>query len=342
MSVYTALVVSLVLVPLTLIVIDLTHLAYWRVKLQSTADALAIGAVAESRNFHIPIPTEFVGYFPVNGFLLNGLHLSNLKPGGIRTAIEPKLERLAALNRDRLGAPVEVRVGEALVLPMGNFISPFMYVQIPVEAEVPLLTPLLGPLLGSDHPHAVRLRAESCAAAWYRPDAWVHRWWDADPETLVKTIDAVINVTDEPHKYYRRINCVEEAADALSLLELVAREHGALDPDAWEFLSQWIGKRQAHREVERARKGLERLPERCGPGDPCVEGSRSSIERWTRDTVERRRAEEEEARARRGRPEGGRTGRTKKGRAGRWAAGRTGRRLSLSAGKRAPAPGASA
>ena len=40
-SVYVALVVSLVLVPLTLIVIDLTVLAYWRAKLRSTADALA-------------------------------------------------------------------------------------------------------------------------------------------------------------------------------------------------------------------------------------------------------------------------------------------------------------
>lgn len=298
MSVYVALAVSLVLVPLTLIVIDLTMLAYWRVKLRSTADALAIGAVVESREFHIPIPTEFAGYFPVNGFLINALHLSNLKPGGIRTEIEPKLQRLAELNRDGIGAQVEVRVGEAWVWPMGNFISPFMYVQIPVEAEVPLLTPFLGPLLGSDHPNAVTLRAESCAAAWYRPDAWVHRWWDADPDTLVKTIDAVINVTDEPQKYYRLINCVDEAADVFSLLEIVASEHLAQDPEALELLGQWIGRRPPQREVVRTRRGLERLPERCGYGDPCVDGSRASVEQWTRSIEERLKAEEEAARAR--------------------------------------------
>ncbi|BAD39388.1 hypothetical protein [Symbiobacterium thermophilum] len=297
-SVYVALVVSLVLVPLTLIVIDFTTLAYWRAKLQGTADALAIGAVLETREFHIPIPTEFVGYFPVNGFLINALHLSNLKPGGVHTRVEPKLERLVELNRDRMGAQVEVRAGDARVLPAGNFLSPFMYVHIPVEAEVPLLTPLLGTLLGSDHPNRVTLRAESCAAAWYRPDAWVHRWWDADPETLVKTIDAVINVTDEPQKYYRLINCVDEAADVLSLLEIVAREHLARDPEAREFLEQWMGNRPQPREMQRARKGLERLPERCGPDDPCVDGSRESIEEWARSTVERRRAEEEEAKKR--------------------------------------------
>lgn len=296
-SVYVALVVSLVLVPLTLMVIDLTVLAYWRAKLRSTADALALAAVVESREFHIPIPTEFVGYFPVNGFLLNALHLSNLRPGGLRTPVEPKLERLAELNHDRAGLQVRVRTGEALVLPMGNFISPFMYVQIPVEAEVPLLTPL-GAVLGSDRPDAVTLRAESCAAAWYRPDAWVHRWWDADPETLVKTIDAVINVTDEPQKYYRLINCVDEPSDVFALLEVVAQEHLALDPEAVAFLHEWLGSRPAQREVVRARRGLERLPERCGPGDPCVDGSRESIEQWTRSTVEQRRAEEEEARRR--------------------------------------------
>jgi len=296
-SVYVALVASLILVPLALMLIDLTMLAYWRTKLRSTADALAIGAVVESREFHIPIPTEFVGYFPVNGFLINALHLSNLKPGGFRTPVEPKLERLAELNRDRTGPQVEVRVGEALVLPMGNFISPFMYVQIPVEAEVPLLTPL-GALLGSDRPNTVTLRAESCAAAWYRPDAWVHRWWDADPDTLVKTIDAVINVTDEPQKYYRLINCVDEPSDVLSLMEVVAQEHLALDTEAMEFLQQWMGNRPRQPETERARRGLERLPERCEPGDPCIDGSRASTERWIRSTEERRRAEAEEAQRR--------------------------------------------
>lgn len=297
-SVYVALVTSLILVPLVMMLIDFTLLAYWRTKLRSTADALAIGAVAESREFHIPIPTEFVGYFPVNGYLLNTIHLSNLEPGGFHTGLEPKLQRLAELNRDRIGPQVEARVGEALVLPLGNFISPFMYVQVPVEAEVPLLTPVLGPLLGSEKPHSVTLRAESCAAAWYRPDAWVHRWWDADPDTLVKTIDAVVNVTDEPQKYYRLINCVDEGSDLFSLAEVVLAEHLKLNPEVREILDEWAGGKRQSKEVKRAQDGMRDLPERCGPGDPCVGADRESIERWTRDTSERRKAEEEAERAR--------------------------------------------
>lgn len=297
-SVYVALVTSLVLVPVVMMLIDFTLLAYWRTKLRSTADALAIGAVAESREFHIPIPTEFVGYFPVNGYLLNTIHLTNLDPGGFRTRLGPELQHLAGLNRDRVGPQVEVRVGEARVLPLGNFISPFMYVQIPVEAEVPLLTPLLGPLLGSDKPQSVTLRAESCAAAWYRPDAWVHRWWDADLDTLVKTIDAVVNVTDEPQKYYRLVNCVDEGSDLFSLAEVVLAEHLMLNPEVREILSEWVGGKRQSKEVKRAREGMRNLPERCGPGDPCVNPDRESIERWGRDTTERRRAEEEAERAR--------------------------------------------
>lgn len=102
-SVYVALVTSLVLVPLVMMVVDFTLIAYWRTKLRSIADALAIGAVLESREFHIPIPTDFVSGFPVNGYLLNAIHLSNLEPGGFRTGLEPKLRRLAELNRDRVG-----------------------------------------------------------------------------------------------------------------------------------------------------------------------------------------------------------------------------------------------
>ncbi|MEW8978488.1 MAG: hypothetical protein AB2385_08805 [Symbiobacterium sp.] len=297
-SVYVALVTSLVLVPLVMMVVDFTLIAYWRTKLRSIADALAIGAVLESREFHIPIPTDFVSGFPVNGYLLNAIHLSNLEPGGFRTGLEPKLRRLAELNRDRVGPQLEVRLGEAQVLPLGNFISPFMYVRIPVEAEVPLLTPFLGRLLGSDKPAAVTVRAESCAAAWYRPDAWVHRWWDADPDTLTKTLDAVINVTDEPQKYYRLVNCVDEASDFFSLAEAVLAKHLKLHPEVQEILLEWMGKRAESREVRRAREGMQQLPERCGPGDPCIEGDRASVERWAREVEERRRAEEEEERRR--------------------------------------------
>jgi len=291
-----ALVSSLVLVPLVMMLLDFTVLAYWRTKLRSMADALAIGAVAESREFHIPIPTEFAGYFPVNGYLINTIHLSNLETGGFHTGLGPELKRLAELNRD--GAQVEVRVEEARVLPMGNFISPFMYVQIPVEAEVPLLTPFLGPLLGSDKPRSVTLRAESCAAAWYRPDAWVHRWWDADIDTLIKTIDAVVNVTDEPQKYYRLINCVDEGSDLFSLAEVVLAEHLKLHPEVREILTEWVGGKRQSKEVKRAQDGMRSLPEDCGPGDPCVSADRESVERWTRDTSERRKAEEEAERAR--------------------------------------------
>lgn len=296
-SVYVALVTSLVLLPLVMVLVDLSVLAYWRTKLRNTADALAIGAVAQSRNFHIPIPTEFIGYFPVNGYLINAIHLSNLETGGWVTDVGPKLKELGALNHDRIGPQAEVRVGEALVLPLGNLVSPFMYVQVPVEAEVKPLTPFLGAVMGEGDGR-IRLEARSCAVAWYRPDRWVHKWWDEDPDTLTDTLDAIINVTDEPTKYYRLTNCVDEGSDLADLAEVVITEHLELNPEAWQVLEEWMGRKPRSKEMERAREGMKQIPDRCGKGDPCVEGDRESIEEWGREESRRRRAEEEAERAR--------------------------------------------
>jgi len=290
-------VTSLVLLPMVMVLIDLTVLAYWRTKLRNTADALAIGAVAQSRNFHIPIPTEFVGYFPVNGYLLNAIHLSNLETSGFVTDIGPKLKGLATLNQDQVGPQAEVRVGEALVLPLGNLVSPFMYVQIPVEVEVKPITPFLGALLGEGEGR-ILLQAKSCALAWYRPDRWVHKWWDADPDTFTQTLDAIINVTDEPTKYYRLTNCVDEGSDVLSMAEAVIKEHLDLNPEAWKVVQEWAGRKPQSKEMKRAKEGMKELPERCGSGDPCVEADPESIEDWSREETRRRKAEEEAERAR--------------------------------------------
>lgn len=294
-SVYVALVTTMVLVPMVFIVIDLATVAYYRTKLKSTADAVAIAAVAESRSFHIPIPTDWVGWFPVNGWLLNGLHLKNLSVGG---EPEPKLHKLAQWNQDELGMKVEkVSLQTASVYPLGNLFSPVMYVRMPVEADVKLQTPYLAQMLGKTG--TVKVRAESCAVAWYRPDRWLMRWWDANPESFVNTLDNFINVENEPLKYYRLVNCMDEFSDFASLVEIGLTEHLELSGDAKEFLDKWSSGKSDNKHAKKAREAFKKgPPERCGPGDPCVEGDKDVIDKWGRKEKDRRKAEEEAEAAR--------------------------------------------
>jgi hypothetical protein len=323
-SVYVALVCSLVLVPLVMFVIDLTTLAYHRTKLKSTADSLALAAVAESRSFHIPIPTEWIEGIPVNGWLLNGLHLKNLGTSiglgnlGGNSEVNDKLKRLARLSADTTGPkPVRVEVGKAHVAPLGNFFFPYMYVKIPVEAEVKLQTPFLAQLAKrTSSAGTVTLRAEGCAVAWYRVDSWAHKWWDLkNSDSFVKTIDAFINVTDEPHKYYKLVNCVDEVSDMVSLAEDVITEHlrlqGVNVNSPWEYLTnqgkgdvkeqfdKWRSPYSTDEPTKRAKDYLEKGPSgKCRPGDPCVEADRDSIEGWSASETERRKAEEAAEKAR--------------------------------------------
>ncbi len=253
-TVYVALVASLVLVPMVLLVIDLAALAYHRTKLRNTADAVAIGAVAETQSLHIPIPTEWYGYVPVNGWMLNGLHLKNVGPSfalwrwGTKSKVKPKLEKVAALNQDEAGLSTTVTVGDATVLPMGNLFSPYMYVEIPVSADVPLQTPFLARILsqsGKAPPegNTLKLEAKSCAVAWYRVDSWAHPWWTKDEEaldSLIHTLDQFLPIKEdtEPHKYYRLVNCATSADGVLSLAESVITEHLELQTGK-EYKSPW-------------------------------------------------------------------------------------------------------
>lgn len=295
-SVYFALVASLVLVPLVFMLIDVMTLAFYRTKLRNTADAVAIAAVAETRSLHIPIPTEWVSYFPVNGWLINGLNLRNVDFGfGLEREVKRKLHTLAKWNGDVQGQATSVTVGKAQVYPAGNVFFPFMYVKIPVTAQVELSTPFLPRLLGQKE--GFKMQAEGCAVAWYRPDQWARKWWKAeDPESLVKTLDNVFNLTDEPLKYYRLTNCVEEGVDWTTwatLAELVITEHLKLNDEVKGLLDAWK-QDEGGVDMKKTRRRVEKgIPTACKPGDPCIEPNDESMADWANDSSTKKKAEEE-------------------------------------------------
>lgn len=319
-SVYVALAAGLVLVPLVMLMLDVTALAYWRVKLKTIADAIAIGAVAESRSLHIPIPTKVVGWVPVEGVLVSGIHLKNLEAGlptDKYSEVDKKLRKLVNLNRD--AAPkASISLGRAVVQPVGNFVSPFMYVRVPVTGTVKLQTPFLARALGLEpdpsggKTPAVKIKVESCSMAWYRIDRWFYRWSAASPETVVEVLDQFFKFDDEPNKYYRLINCPEAGVDFLAMAELVITEHlrlqGRVQDDPWvalgfpgaqDLLRRWKGEKKASGELKRVRDTLkDGLPADCGGGGPCLEGG-DSIRDWVERETARNRAEEEAERARR-------------------------------------------
>jgi hypothetical protein len=314
-----ALVASLVLVPVVMLMLDLTTLAYWRVKLQNMADAIAIGAVAESRSLHIPIPTGFMSWVPVEGVLLSGIHLKNLElslPTNKYSEVGDKLRKLIHLNRD--AAPkASISLGKAVVQPVGNFVSPFMYVRVPVTGTVKLQTPFLARALGKEpDPNGgkaptVKIKVESCSMAWYRIDRWFYPWSVASPGTVVEVLDQFFKFEDEPNKYYRLIKCPDDKVDFLAMAEVAITEHlrlqgrGADDPwdalgfpDAKDLLRRWKGEKKASGDLKRTRDTLkEALPEECVEGAPCLEGA-DSVRDWVERETERNRAEEEAERAR--------------------------------------------
>lgn len=329
-SVYFALIASLVLVPLVMLLIDVMTLAYYRTKLQSTADAVAIAAVAETSNWHIPIPTDWAGYIPYNGWLINGVHLKNLETSfgiwgyGTEAAPKEKLSQLARLSADEAGQQMSVKLGNAEVYPLGNFVSPFMWVRIPVEAtDVKLHTPFLAQLLskqGGGGNGTLTLKAEACAVVWYRVDRWAHRWWgskrpDKDKDAVVKTLDAIINATDEPVKYYRLVNCPTGVADVVSLAESVITEHlnlhrgqvekvfspwQHLDPGAETILKEWGGEEESpSKEMKKAKdslgQGEKKLPAECKQGTSCLESG--SVDNWVDEAESDKKAEEEARKA---------------------------------------------
>lgn len=295
MATYFAVVVSLVLIPAVMLALDAATLIYHRTKLKATADALALGIVGETQSLHLPIPTTFVGFLPVDGFVLNGLHLKNLNwdstiPKG------NKLLRLADLNRDVIGQATQVKVTKAVVRPAGNTFSPFMYVEVPVDSQVKLQTPFLSNLLGGKGDGSFTIRDQSCGIAWYELDSWVHRWWSDE------TLDIFIDIDGEPKKFYRLTNCVDEGLDLISLMEQVITEEigsgksgrkreiqkriqGKLGKDAGR-LTETLG--------DLARKG-SRGQAGCGPGSPCIDLDKESLKRWARETEEagKRQAEAE-------------------------------------------------
>lgn len=287
-----ALVSTLVLVPMVFMAIDLATLAYVRVKLKNTADAVAMAAVAESSSWHIPIPTEWVGWFPVNGWLLNGLHLKNLSVQG---KANEKLAELARKNQDQMGLALHgVTVERAGVSPLGNWFSPVMYVRIPVAADVKLHTPYARTFSKNG---TIRLRAESCAVAWYRPDRWLMKWWTPDKASFVETLDNFINVEGEPLKHYRLVNCLEGAADWVSLAEIGVTAYRDLDRESKDLLDQWSTGRSQSKTLKKARDQF-----RTGPPDDCktvcVDGDKGSIDEWADTERDRRKAEEEAEKAR--------------------------------------------
>lgn len=298
-SVYVALVASLVLVPLVMFVIDLATMAYHRTKLKNTADAVAIAAVAESSSWHIPIPTEWVGYVPVNGWVINALHLKNLGPLG---GIKPKLHDLAKLNQDQIGLSTPVVVKDASVYPLANFLSPIMYVKIPVEADVRLHTPFLAKALGKQKgkPGRLLMRAESCALAWYRIDRWGHKWWSADQQTIEATVDDFLGTKNEPQKYYRLVNCINEGSDIVSLGEVMFTEHLKLNKELRSLLQSWGSSSGANRDMQKTRKTLEQKEslDDCQPGDPCIELDRDSLKGWLKEESGKQKAQEEAEKAR--------------------------------------------
>ncbi|MFZ5814876.1 MAG: TadE/TadG family type IV pilus assembly protein [Bacillota bacterium] len=302
-AVYFALVASLVLVPLVMLAVDVAALAYARAKLQSAADALALGAVAESRTWHVPVPTKVVAGVPVEGVLLSGLHLSNLSMSfglgswGGNSKIETKLQSVAKLQQDATGRSLSMKPETAKVMPLGNFFSPFMYVRMPVTGTVTPQTPFLGRLLGQEGGE-IQLKAESCAVAWYRVDRWVQSWWDPD------LLDTLFDLEGKPAKYYRRINCLKDLDDWVNLAEFIPAEHYAVTRERPKVdmgpLRKWFGDSGEDKETKRAKEGMRRkrdeLKEECRKGDPCLEQGRTK--EWVEHETERRQAEEEAEKAR--------------------------------------------
>jgi|GEM_PF-2945354 len=342
-AVYVALVASLVLVPMVLLVIDLAALGYHRTKLRNTADAVALGAVAESQSIHIPIPTEWYGYIPVNGWMLNGIHLKNLETSfGVwrawgESAVGEKLQQVAAQNQDVVGLKTQVVVGTAQVMPVGNLFSPYMYVEIPVSAEVQLQTPYLARLLSRGGEQAagnkLTVAAKSCAVAWYRVDSWAHKWWtqDGNPlESLVHTLDQFLPLQEEnePHKYYRLVNCADDLIDPLSRVEEVIAMHletqtGKRYTSPWDRVDeqnaakgnppQRSGTRKGEgsevekgkeiwdkawnstgKEFEPVRESMKR-PDSCKAAGTCVD--RDSTREWAKAEEEQERLAEEARKA---------------------------------------------
>lgn len=289
-SVYVALVTSLVLVPILFFLIDLGTMAYYKVKLKNTADAVAIAAVAESSSWHIPIPTQIVGYVPVQGVLVNGIHLKNLSPWG---APKEKLQQVANLNQDELGLSIgKAQVIDTDVLPIKNIVSPIMYVKIPVEAKVQLQTPYIGQILGNKG--GVTIRAQSCAVAWYRPDKWFMPWDlknAASVANLVEEFYKLIVGSDEPQKYYRLINCVDSFDKVLSLLEIGLTEHLDLLYDNGPQTAR-------SKRMKKAREEFKDGPPKDCQSKTCVGEDKESYRQWGEGEVSRNKAEEEAEKAR--------------------------------------------
>ncbi|HLN63451.1 MAG TPA: pilus assembly protein TadG-related protein [Symbiobacteriaceae bacterium] len=270
-TVYSALVITFVLVPMLFFALDVVSLMYYKAKAQNLADAAALAAVKDTTNWHIPIPDTWAWIIPVDGWFINLLTLKNVGwSASLRHVPESELNaapkgKLVALNKDRSwGKDDRMHLGKIQALP-GNFPSPIIGVRAPVTATVKVYTPFLARAMASGKsskggPDTVTISAEACAMAWYRPDYIVHRWWT--PQTMDNLFDIP---GTEPLKYYRAVDCPHGAWDLVKLIEAPVTEflftkYGK--DDGQRKLDEW--KAESDKQMQEKRGEDQGCSKNCG------------------------------------------------------------------------------
>ncbi|MFZ5824381.1 MAG: TadE/TadG family type IV pilus assembly protein [Bacillota bacterium] len=183
--------------------VDLGGVLYQKSRIQSAADAAAIGAVKKQTHIHVPIPdpkrTIWIGPLPIplGGWFTHGFYLNHLQGG---SEPSPVLKELASLNADKVTLSAEKFPPSGIngvdIVPW-----PVAYVEITARGSAPLHFSKILPGVGK----TVNLEAKGCALAWVRPDYWWHDWYSSETGKWM--------TGQENLYYYRKVACTEGGKD---------------------------------------------------------------------------------------------------------------------------------
>jgi hypothetical protein len=188
-----------VLLLLMLGVIELGMRVYYKAQVRSIATAAALAAVGEQNHWPVPIPTKFIDVVPVDGFIINTLHLPDVDSyGGLKGGVA----KVNELTNPKVHLDAEV-------LPWPYLPAPFKRVQMTATLNPPLVFSRMF--------RAEPITESACAMAWIRPDYWKHDWWTA------KTKKSLFGIGNQDFRYFRLVPC--EWSSAGDILEAVIAAH---------------------------------------------------------------------------------------------------------------------
>jgi hypothetical protein len=176
-----------VLLLLLLGTIEMGMRVYYRAQVRSAATAAALAAVGTQVHWPIPIPKKWVIIFdvpiPVDGIVINTLHLPNVDWGG-----DVRGEALETRNLTNSNIKFATTV-----LPWALAPSPLKWVNITASVSPPQVFSRIF--------RAGPVEESACAIAWIRPDYWEHGWWDK------KSQQSLFGIGDKDYRYYRLVPC---------------------------------------------------------------------------------------------------------------------------------------